>query len=361
MNFTSDKSDLINALSGVLPCTSKDKRLATFTADNGVTVYASDNERSMAVKVAANVKEPGDFSIDAYHLLQVVKVLPDGPVRFDTEDGKVLVHAGPAEFKINIVVDGPVTPPNTTEATIGFKADALSKALKAVSYAVSEDANRYGINGCLCELIPGDDDKVRFVGTDGSRLAYCQVPFDGAFSFPKKSLLPRNAMLDLIRLCSTEDEIHVGFSDKAMVATGTDTTYTSRLVDGEFPPYRKILPEKQPKKIRAETNNLVPALRRVSLEATDKANTVRVDFSDESLTLSSRDVEKGDCRHPVACESKGIGDGMKMGFNAKFLMDALVNTEGTVNLLLDGPLSPCVIKQEGDEDSLYVVMPIRLD
>jgi DNA polymerase-3 subunit beta len=202
---------------------------------------------------------------------------------------------------------------------------------------------------------------LRVVSTDGSRLCYAQAPYQGEFGMGRKMLVSRKALNEIKRLVdSGEGEACIGFGDRTITVTVGSSVLHARLVDGEFPPYRKVLPTVQSRRAKIERVPFLDALKRVALEAQDKASTVRLKFDVDELVASARSVEHGEARHPVPIDFQGSS--IQVGFNVRFFLDVVscVN-DAFLELRFDEALSPCIIRPLDREDALFVVMPIRLD
>lgn len=343
--------DILSAVQGLLAKTGKIHIVAT----DRLEIVATDNENTIITNTAATVESSFAILIDGRHLFAVVKSLPQGTVTLAIDDRfRLSVDCAPASFKLagEDPQNAPAMPSLDTAAE--FTPTNLHRAIEQVFFGIPNEENRYGLNGAHFE----DTGNLRLASTDGSRLQYAETLYTGEVKVPSKILVSKKTLSEIRKLPAP---LTIGFQKRAMVVRSESVTLHARLVDGEFPPYRRVLPTGDPKRtIRVDRARMIEALRRVSLEAQDKASTVRIMFEHEEMTISARSIEHGEASHPVSVEM--TGDPITMGFNVVFLIEALtaIQTE-QVQIGFDEALSPCLIYPIGDDSALFVVMPIRLE
>lgn len=356
MNLTIPSKILLDALTAILGCTDKSGKALLRATDGVLEVVAADGENTLSVRAPADIIEPGAIIINARHFTSIAKALPSGTVFLTTDDKfKVSVECPPASFKVHgeNSDNGVAMPTLETHGT--FIPAAIHRVIEQVLFGIPVEDNRYGLGGGHFE---NAEDVFRIVTTDGSRLQYAECAFSGTLAVPNKMLISRRTLQEIRKLPAP---LSIGFADRAIVIQSKDATLHARLVDGEFPPYRRVLPDGVPKRtVLTDRVKLIEALRRVALEAQDKASTVKVVFDRDELTAYARSVEHGEASHPVPVEM--TGEPITMGFNVVFLLDALAAIETEqVRITLDEALSPCLIRPVEGDTSLFVVMPIRLE
>lgn len=334
--------------------------------DEKLRVTATDGEITLVSSFPANVESTGEIAVNAAHFFQVVRSLPTVPVHLVVEENqRIVVDARPAHFKImgGGIENFPALPVFDTQKLLTVKSSELKRIIEQTIFAIPLEDNRYGLNGGHFESIEEGDEgpKLRLVTTDGSRLCYSETSFQGEFGMGKRMLVSRKALTEIRKLCENgETDITMGFGDRTITVTAGSSVLHARLVDGEFPPYRRVLPSSHSRKARIQRLPFLEALRRVSLEAQDKASTIRIQFDREEAIISARSVEHGEARHPVPIDFQGTP--ITMGFNVRYFLDVIACVgEEYISLNLEEALSPCIIRVEGLEGALFVIMPIRLE
>jgi DNA polymerase-3 subunit beta len=197
------------------------------------------------------------------------------------------------------------------------------------------------------------------VGTDGHRLALIMKQMEGKIKDEKKMIVPRKAVSELRRFLSKDEEIKISIGKNHLLFSVAGVQFLTRLIEGTYPNYEHVIPQSNEKKISIKREAFTRALRRVSVMSRERANAVRADFGDNNLTISSSNPDLGEAREEVAIDYKG--DKLSVGFNARYLIDALgVIMSENVVLELQDPLSPVLLREEGGEDYKCVVMPMRI-
>ncbi len=331
----------------------------------GLRATATDKTMTVIGDYAATVRTPGEVAVDASNFFSVAKVLVGDIVTLTVvENGKLEVRAGTAVFKLATFnhLDFPVTPALDQARSLSMESSALRSVIDRVHFAVAPDDNRYGLNGAHVEdTSAASGPVVRFVGTDGNRLCWAQAPYTGELGIGRKMLLPRKGLGELRKLVEGyEGPVQIAFGDRAALVQYPQVMAHIRLLEADFPDYRQVLPSSFKRRAVVDRAALRDALRRVAILAMDATNSVRFQFSADSLTLSARKLDAGEGREEVPLEFSG--DAISMGFNARFVIEVLGVMEGSrVSLELGDALAPCILKDMDDENALYVVMPVRLD
>jgi DNA polymerase-3 subunit beta len=353
---------------------------------DALLTFAGNGDQELSERwPAGEVSGEGAAVVDAARLLAVVSALPQGEPTVRLKVGKrgaLGVRCGRSEFNLT-ATDGADFPPPMTLGHSDGKAAAggafgeaaltgadLSRVLAETLFAVCADDNRYGINGLCVEVLDGG--VLRFVSTNGSRLAWSEAPAVGEMSAEGGKLTGRNRLIgrayanELKRLISSDAETWtIRMGGRAVSASCGDTTLTGKLVEGEFPDYRMVLPTNGPAmQATIDAGALGGALRRALLMATDRNSSIRCAFSEGDasgrLVISAQDVRMGEVVEELACDLGGRG--IATGFNAGYLLDVLSAVKADeVRLGLNAPLDPCLIDVPGRTDCRFVVMPMRLD
>ncbi len=334
--------------------------------EDHLQVTATDQEITVVHRFPAEVTRQGHACVHAVHLFQVARNLPDRAVHLVGEDNHALaVDAPPAHFRlVGLPPDEyPTLPAFDATATMTVKAGDLLRIIDRTVFAIPADDQRYGLNGGHLESIEDLEGRtlLRLVTTDGNRLCYAGVPYTGEFGMGRHMLVPRKALLEIKKLLDTPDtEVEISFGERAASFRVGSSVLHTRLVDGEFPAYRSVLPTNFQRRVVVNRVAFRDALRRVALEAIDQASTIRMSFADDEVLITSRGIDHGEAKHPVPMAFEG--EPIEMGFNVRYFLE-VVNCidEDELVLELGEPLSPCMVRAPGDEDALFIIMPIRLD
>jgi DNA polymerase-3 subunit beta len=228
-------------------------------------------------------------------------------------------------------------------------------------YATCADETRYNLNGVYLEVLP-DVGKLRMVATDGHRLAHVDRSVgEGIESLPAGIIIPRKGLAELKRLVDEEDaeEVEIGFEGNSGLVRKGEVTLAMRLIEGEFPNYRQVIPKDGGKRLSVPSEPFVRALRRVHLLSSQQSHAVKVEVKEAQLAISARNPDLGEAREELDVDY--AGEELEIGFNARYLLDALQALGAKeVTIGLQDGLSPVQIRPADDDESLAVVMPMRL-
>lgn len=335
--------------------------------DGKSRITGTNLEIRISVSVPSSVSDKGDVAIPAKTLADLVQRVSDPEASItlsgDLQKGQIhLATIGRQKFSANLpgLSKDDFTKPVKLEGEIKFsvKGQTLITALKQASIAVSADDSRRYLTGVLFD-IEGSD--LKLVATDSHRLAFVRIPVDG--KCPKREfLLPSRSVQELIRCMPADDtNISVSFTDRVTVFSCDGVILQSQLISEKFPNYAQVIPKEFETDIRANTRELIDALRIVSV-FTDGDNprvTFKADSSNQTLKIStvSQDRGSGDATIP----GKYSGSPIELGFNVYYCMDALnqILTED-VQIRVITPKNPCVFRSPGDDNHLHVIMPMRI-
>ena len=371
MELYIDREELtqgLNHIQGILERRSTNRILSNVLLEaneDTLRITATNTDVTYVGDLAANVVVPGEITVDGSRLFQIGKSLPENTVQMKlVGQGRMEILSGAAWFKVvgMPAEDFPPVPNFEKTATLTLSAGDLSWLIGRTSFAISGEDNRYGINGAHLEnVVEGDETKIRMVATDGHRLSYAEVPYEGDFGMADKMLLPRKALIELRKICDgQEGNVTLSFGENGALVQMPGTRFFFRLIDGEFPDYRQVVPTGFQRRAMISKPALSDALKRVGLLASDKTRPVKFDFTDNMLVLSTLNLDVGESREEVQMELEG--DNLELGFNHRYFQDVLsVVNEERVILELGDALDPALIRGPDEEKGLFVVMPMRLD
>ena len=348
-------------------------------ASGGLTVCATDEELSFSGATEAQVEVNGRVAVSAKDLYDIVRNLPDRPIRLTDfpDEGQVEIKCDRIEYRLHTLPtdDFPSlpqlnlfpTPSKTPEASYAFPCTDLAQLIDRTLFAVSLEETRYYLGGVYLECQPGEN--IKAIATDGHRLALCEALPPTGFELTTGQILPRKLLGELRKMLDTEKgEVCFGFRDKRVLFQLGSQTLVSLLVEGSYPDYRQVVPKAPEMTCRVLRVELLDALRRISLLSPDKSGGVRFQLNDKQLILSSQHTGRGQAQQEVQVrEGGGV---IEVGFNANYFIDAL-QTIDTTDVLIEftNHLSPCLLRphHEPDEDGkvpttshFNVVMPMRL-
>ena len=304
--------------------------------------------------------DSGEITVPARKLVDICKSLPEGSeIELSSDDNKVTVKSGRSRFTLATLP--PREFPNV-EDSLGthqftLKQGELKRLIDRTGFAMAQQDVRYYLNGMLWELKGG---QLRVVATDGHRLAMCTLPSKLDLKDDTQVILPRKGVIELSRLLLEDDaEIAIVIGSNHIRATTTDFTFTSKLVDGKFPDYQRVLPKSPDKILMGDRLELRQAFTRTAILSNEKYRGVRLQLTSGSLQIVANNPEQEEAEEVVTVDYEG--DTLEIGFNVSYLLDVLGVLSGQkIKFSLSDPNSSALVEESVDGDSLYVVMPMRL-
>ena len=304
----------------------------------------------------------GEVTVPARKLADICKSLPDGSdINFSVQENKATVKSGRSRFTLSTL---PAREFPNVEDSIGthqlsIKQGQLKRLIDRTSFAMAQQDVRYYLNGMLWDL---SSSQLRVVATDGHRLAMCTLKENVAVSGEGDTqvILPRKGVLELARLLlDDEAEVAIVIGSNHVRAMTEDFTFTSKLVDGKFPDYQRVLPRSPNKTLVGSRLDLRQAFTRTAILSNEKYRGVRLKIADNTLDIVANNPEQEEAEETVSVEYQG--DALEIGFNVSYLLDVLGVLSGEqVKLSLADPNSSALVEELEEGDSLYVVMPMRL-
>ena len=367
MRFKIDKPGFIKLLQKIQGIVEKRNTMPILAnvlleAEEGIiTVMATDLEVFIKDSAKAETTEAGSVTINARKLFEIIKELPDATVDISSDkDDRVTIKSGKSKFNIMGLPskDFPVFPEVDETKLEKIDNASLREMIDKTSFAVSTDETRYNINGFLFEK---EDTTIRMVATDGHRLAYIEKKDIGIGAAEQKEgvLLPRKGVLEIRKLLEEDGEFALGITQKNAVMKRGNTLICVRLLEGEFPDYKKVIPKDNDREVTADRMGLLSSLKRVSILSTDKIKGVKFSFTKSSLTVSSSSPDLGEATEEMDIDYKE--ENIDIAFNARYFIDMLESiTDEKVRIFLKDSLSPGIVKPAGSENYTYIIMPMRL-
>ncbi|MBI4610944.1 MAG: DNA polymerase III subunit beta [Candidatus Rokubacteria bacterium] len=323
-----------------------------------IRLTATDLQVGARVSVPATVAAKGAITLSARKLLEIVKELPTAELSIKLQENAwVGLRCGGAAYRLVGLPSGdfPQVEPGLDLGWATLDGKLLREMLAQSSFAVSHDEGRYALNGVLFSLQEGE---LRLVATDGHRLALASRLLAGAGS-RWVGIVPRKAVQEVARVVSTGEEIQVALGENQFVLRMPNFLLTARLIEGQFPQYEQVVPKGHPRRLVLSRAGLTAALRRVSVLSEERTKPVKLLLAAGSLKLSASNPELGEAEETLPVEYSG--DEVAIGFNSRYLLDALSPLETDQVLLeLKDSTSPGVVKSIENEGYLCVIMPMRI-
>ena len=329
-------------------------------ADGRVELRATDQEIGLRVPLSATVESDGSIVLPGRLLLDVARALPgaDASLELRTSSQDVEIRSGSANYHLRTLrtEDFPPLPEPDASATVTVPAEAFVSTVARVRRSASRDETRPILTGIL---VSAGGTELRMVATDSYRLSVQETtlesPLDGEF----EANVPGRALEELARIAAGEETIAVTVRENQIVFACGGTVLSSRLIDGQFPNYRQLLPESFEHELTFASGELTDVVRRISLLAQKNAP-LRLSFSEGQLRISAQTPDVGEAEE--ALPTPFAGEPFEIGFNPDFLRDGLESVEGgDLVLKLISPLRPGLIESADGSGFLYLIMPIRLN
>ncbi len=373
MKLTIEKAALLKTLSHVQSVV---ERRNTIPILSNVCLDASDGRLGMTTTdldlqiietVDANVADTGAITAPAHTLHDIVRKISEGAeveIAYSGDsDGRMILAAGRSRFTLACLPrdDFPELTADDVRHTFSLDAADLKRLIDKSRFAISTEETRYYLNGIYLHVAEADGGNVlRAVATDGHRLARVELPApDGSVGMPGV-IVPRKAVNELRKLIDEFDgEVGIALSDTKIRFSFDSAVLTSKLIDGTFPDYTRVIPQGNDRMLEVDSRLFAEAVDRVSTISTDKSRPIKLALEGDKMTLSVSSTESGTATEEVAVTYQG--EAMDIGFNARYLLDILGQIDGdVVRTLLADAASPTIMRDAEDESALYVLMPLRV-
>ncbi len=329
-----------------------------------VKFRATDLELSVVEENVANIDTPGMATAPAHTLYDIVRKLPDGAeveLHLEQERRRLSLAAGRSRFALACLPneDFPTIEDDDLPHRFSMAAGQLRRLVERTRFAISTEETRYYLNGVYVHATE-DGKMLRAVSTDGHRLAKFEIAAPvGAESLPGV-IVPRKAINEIHRLLGDgDDEVAISVSDTKIRFVIGDTILTSKLIDGSFPDYERVIPSGNDKVLEVDSRVFAGAVDRVSTISTEKSRAVKLAVENERLTLSANSPDAGSATEEISVVYDAAS--MEIGFNSRYLMEIASQIDGeTARFELSDSAAPTIIRDPEDVSALYVLMPMRV-
>lgn len=367
MKFVCTREDLLKPLNVVVSVVERRQTLPILAnvllSLNGkdLQLTGTDLEVELVGRVALDsAGNDGAITVPARKLTDICKSLPDGAsIEISQDEQKLLLKSGRSRFSLTTLpaADFPAAEKEVEESEFDVGQGQLKRLIEATSFAMAQQDVRYYLNGMLFELSAGG---LKLVATDGHRLALCDANDIKGISEEKQIILPGKGVRELSRLLQDpEDTIRLSLGLNHLRAETSEFRLTSKLVDGKFPDYRRVLPVGGTQVLHADRGTLHQAFARASILSNEKFRGVRLSLAKDTLQIVANNPEHEEAEETVSVDYQG--DEFEIGFNVNYLLDVLgAISDSTVRITLTDSNSSALIEESESSDSQYVIMPMRL-
>jgi DNA polymerase-3 subunit beta len=371
MQFSISKSTFLSGLTKIQGIVEKRHTIPILAnvlieaKNNQILITATDLEVGLKSKYEAKIAEEGKITVSAKKLYEIIKELPDKDINFLSKNNFwVEIKCGKSIFNlVGLSPDEFPKFPDLETNTNTINKNCLAEMIEKTLFSVSNDETKFNLTGIYIKSEESENDNnLVFVSTDGHRLSLIQRKIDEKLDEKYKNgfILPKKGIIEIKKILENiEDNVVMGISDNNFTIKNENTTLIMRMVDGDFPDYKRVIPEEGHNIAIINKDLFLHALKRISILSSEKSKGIKINLKNDLLVLSSSNPDLGDAKEEVDI-SYG-GDEISIGFNAKYIIDILqvIKTENIIFNLKDN-ISPGRINPEGDENHLSVIMPMRL-
>jgi DNA polymerase-3 subunit beta len=366
MKFQIEKETLLTPLQQIIGAVEKRQTMPALsnvlirTSENTLTLTATDLEIELVSQIGIIIDEPGEITVPARKLLDICKSLPnEATIKFSVNESKALVQSGRSRFSLATLPanDFPALDTITSIYEFEIQQKTLRDIIEKTAFAMAQQDVRYYLNGLMLEV---SANYLRAVATDGHRLAYCEKETNADIADIKQVILPRKGVLELVRLLGdTENTVKVTLGSNHLQVEFDGLRLTSKLIDGRFPDYNRVMPTDGDNVITADRDQLRHALMRASILSNEKYRGIRLILEKDLIKLQAQnpDQEEADIEQEVVY----AGDEIEIGFNVNYMLDVLsVTNSDMVQAALKDSNSSFLLTYPDQTDCKYVIMPMRL-
>ncbi len=371
MKFSVQRETLLRPLSMVAGAVERRQTMPILAnmlfklSGNNLVVTGTDLEVELSAKIPVDVEDKASpaVTIPARKVVEICKSLPDeSEIRFSTDDSKVTIQSGRSRFTLSTLPakDFPSVQHDDSSYSVTVNQNDFADLIQKTAFSMAQQDVRYYLNGMLWEI---SDNQLRAVATDGHRLAVAEIPVIKQTDIENTQVIvPRKGVLELSKLLHESDAetLDLEFGSSHIRAASDNLVFVSKLVDGKFPDYKRVLPKGGNKQIVAERQALKAALSRAAILSNEKFRGVRFTLANNLVSIQANNPEQEEASEEVNVDYSG--DGLEMGFNVSYLIDVLgaLGDNNTHITLTDSSSSALIQDGDKNNNARYVVMPMRL-
>ena len=364
MKFSAAREALLKPLQAVIGVVERRQTMPILSnvlmvaGDGQVSITATDLEVELVAQADVNTQSGGEITVSGRKLLDICRALPEGSeIDVSVSGEKLTVKSGRSRFNLATLpaAEFPVVEDIKSSQVIAVSQASLGQLIEKTHFSMAQQDVRYYLNGMLLET---GDGRLRAVATDGHRLALCQAPVEGSTD-AQQVIVPRKGVLELQRLLSGEGDLNLELGANHIRIHLDGIRFTSKLIDGRFPEYERVIPKESSNELKADRGAFRGALQRTAILSNEKYRGIRLVIRDSGVVLQAHNPEQEEAEEELEVEYNG--EDIEIGFNVNYLLDALGAIEGDeVTVSVQDSNSSCLIRQPGNNDAKFVVMPMRL-
>ena len=364
MNIIINTEEFVNHLSKVVGVVDRKQTMPILghvlvSGSSGeITITATDLEVQICSKFKANISEDFLITLPGRKLFDILRSLGNTELELSSDNDTILLKTAKSKFSLQQLPSNefPLFDNTEGEQTFSIKQQTLSDIFNKTQFAMAQQDVRFYLNGLLLEINP---ESLNVVGTDGHRLAKTTTTLDKKSITEQSCIVPRKAIQELTRSLSDEKECKVSLVDNQASFSFSQVSLTTKLIDGTFPDYNRVIPAETTTNIMLDTKILKPALQRVSILANEKFRGVRIDIDNNKIIISSENPEQEQAVEDIDIDDTSVK--LSIGFNVSYLIDAVNACSGElVTLGVNDENTSALITDPSDPNTKYVVMPMRL-
>jgi DNA polymerase III subunit beta len=373
MRFVADRNSMLRALGHITGIVERRNTIPILSniliaaeGSGTLTLKATDLDMEAIETVSGKVTAPGAVTVPAHTLHDIVRKLPDGAeihIERKEPEGRLKVTAGRASFELAVLPADEFPDMGQAELPHRFTVEGgeLKRLFEKARFAISTEETRYYLNGIYLHRVDGGPaPKLRAVATDGHRLAQVETEASKGTEGMPGVIVPRKAVGEVIKLLDGEEaSVQISLSQAKIRFSVGDVVLTSKLIDGSFPDYARVIPANNKKLLILENADLQKAVDRVSTLSSEKGRAVKLNAGQGSVIVSANNPESGSATEEISADYEN--EPLEIGFNARYLLDIAAQIDGSKVMfkLADGS-SPTLISDKSDSTALYVLMPMRV-
>src|SRR5262245_34675272 len=366
MKLTASREDILNPLQSVIGVVERRQTMPVLAnvllsaKEDRLSVTGTDLEVELMATSSVSVQAAGDITVPGRKLLDIFKALPEKTsVTLTTEGDRVSLKGGKSRFTLSSLpaAEFPLVDEINAQQTLTVGQGEFRRLIDKTHFSMAQQDVRYYLNGMLLET---EGKSLRAVATDGHRLALCETELETRAKTAQQVIVPRKGVLELQRILGSDGNLELAVGTNHVRAQVGNIRFTSKLIDGRFPEYGRVIPANPSKSVEADRDVLRSALQRTAILSNEKYRGIRLMLKKDLLTLQAHNPEQEEAEDQIEVVFAG-GDELEVGFNVNYLLDALAAIETEkVELGLTDANSSCLIRSPGNTAARYVVMPMRL-
>ncbi|AMN48479.1 DNA polymerase III subunit beta [Steroidobacter denitrificans] len=365
MKFSAEREAILTPLQAVIGVVERRQTMPILanillaSREGQLWMTATDLEVELVAKAHVALQQAGEVTLPGRKFLDIIRALPDkAQITITIEGERATVRSGKSRFTLTTLPasDFPTIEDIHAQQTLVVSQAALKRLLDKTHFSMAQQDVRYYLNGMLLE---NEGKMLRTVATDGHRLAYCETTLDADSTGLHQVIIPRKGVLELMRLIGGDGSVELGIGTNHIRAQIGDIRFTSKLIDGRFPEYSRVIPPTLTKRISTDRDGLRAALQRTAILSNEKYRGIRLAVKPGILILQSHNPEQEEAEEEVEVDYEG--EELEIGFNVTYLLDALAVIEtGEVEIGLTDANNSCLLSTPSAPNTKYVVMPMRL-